>query len=225
MNSVDEAPAEAITAEHILAEINCLSEKDRSRLLVVAGQSGDLETLLKSCNRKQRAYVAEYAATLNGARASQAAGYSQNFGVERNPFVQRAIELKLEERMKHSDLTGDYIRQYLMDILQLCPTDFFTPAPEGGGWLLEPERYASLSNEVKRLIEDVEMRTIRGVSFLAIRFVSKSAALAMAAKYTLPQKFDVAVSQVPWAELAGKLEKEGMNAVEKRLAAVEGGAT
>jgi len=131
-----------------------------------------------------------------------------------------AIREKLQEYEQQSSLRAEYVRDYIKSILDFKPTDYFQPAPEGG-WMIADKDYNKLPENVARLIEDIELRNIRGNTFLAVRFISKTAALAMAAKYTLTQSMQIdTTKRIDWDELA-KVEKRGGDLVEERLRAEE----
>lgn len=117
------------------------------------------------------------------------------------------VSLILEKRMRDAEfaskLTPEYVREYLLGVLEFCPTDYFTPA-EDGGWLCDPDTFSRLPHEVRRFVDHVEYRRVRGNQFLAVTFVSKTSALTIAAKYVLTQKIAVAAAVVPWDQLAAE---------------------
>lgn len=117
--------------------------------------------------------------------------------------VAEAVERKLKEYEATTQLTGEFVRQLIVDILQLCPTDYFAIA-EDGDWCIDPCEFAKLPHCVKRLVESVEMKWVRGTRVYKVCFISKTAALALAVKLTSVQKHELHVVQpVPWDEIQG----------------------
>jgi hypothetical protein len=180
----------------------------------------DLEALRRASDRamaglnlRQRKYVEEYTKDFNSSRAKKAAG----LGKVRTPEIVEAVAVRVAEQSAKSDLDAEYVRQYIKSVLDFCPLDFFEPA-EGGGWLMSEENYRNMPQSAKCLIEDVEYRKIRGDVFMAVKFLSKTAALAMAARYTLTQKFESQIATIPWDEVSRRLEQETHDPIAKRLA-------
>lgn len=131
-----------------------------------------------------------------------------------NPAVRDLIKEKLLDWQAVSLLKGEYVREYIHSILELCPTDHFILA-EDGEWAIDPEKFRELPHNVKRLVESVETRIVRGRVYYSVKFLSKTAALAMAAKYTLTQSVEVTSKQSPpWEVIAGKLEQRAQKSIE-----------
>jgi len=87
--------------------------------------------------------------------------------------------------------------------------------------MIGEDGYASLPHEVKRLIEHVELRTVRTpeglMSYLGVTFISKTQALKMAAQYTLTQTVEVKNS-LSWDELHKMEEAPVPDPIAERLA-------
>lgn len=166
---------------------------------------------------RQRALVDSYCTNFDEKKAREAAGLAGTRGNRvDDPEIADAIDKRLAQRERESDLKADYVRSYLLSILELCPTDHFV-VNEDGDWCIDPENFATLPVEVKRLVEEVEVKFSRGQKIYKIKFISKTAALAMAAKFTLVQKAEVNIN-TPWDELARSAMKEVADPVERRLA-------
>ncbi len=184
----------------------------------------ELDALLANLTDRQRLFVHEYAVDANKERAAKAAGYSSAGSYARGnagrvmdyPEVREAATALLARREQLTELKAEYIREYILSILELCPTDHFMPAM-GGGWQVDEATFQNLPHEVKRLIECVELRQIRGERFFAIKFVSKNAALALAARFTLVQKIDATVTEVPWKEVVKLAGKKDIDTIEQKL--------
>jgi phage terminase small subunit len=172
---------------------------------------------------RQRAFVEEYSAHFCLLRAARNAGYARGNSANRllkRCNIQRALQAKLEERSLVSDLTANYVRDYIQSILEFHPTDYFILGPDNC-WMIDPETFRNLPHEVKRLVDGVEMRIVAGRCMFTVNFISKAAALSLAARFTLTQKVQAEVSQVPWEEICGQLDEEAEDSVEAMLARVE----
>jgi hypothetical protein len=152
----------------------------------------------------QAAFVHEYVRLRNPEQAAIAAGYDADFAAKqarkllnpRNfPLVVAAIKEKLEELWQTEKLEPAQVLQYIHDVLNFQPIDWFAPG-EDGGWLCTLEDYRLLPSRVKRLIESATakqttLETGEGTSTHAtveMKFVSKETALRLAAKYQLDPK-------------------------------------
>jgi hypothetical protein len=169
--------------------------------------------ILNGLTPHERGFVTQYCESLRQVHKPY-----QNKLLMSKPHVQLAVNRMLAYLEGKSELRAEYVRQFIFDVLELCPTDYFIPAL-GGGWLIDVDSFRDLPFKVKRLIEDVELRQIRGERFFAIRFVSKTAVLQLAARFTLAQKVDVNVSNVPWDKIAQPPSRA--EEVEQRLLTYE----
>lgn len=172
---------------------------------------------LPSLRVKQRLFAVHYAEHGNPKLAARQAGYKAPPCMERNRELQEAAEQRMQALEKESELRAEYVRGYIHDVLEFSPLDFFDVAPDGG-WCITPERMQALPAHVKKLVESVEMRFHGGRATLTVKFISKTAALSMAARYTLTQKHVVAAAQLPWDEINRALARESEDAVAKKLA-------
>lgn len=177
---------------------------------------------------KEERFAQEFAVDLNASRAYQAAtGNSSrpNFYGHRmlqRPEVAALVQEKMAEREAESVLKAEYVRQYIVDVLEVCPTDHFCLDPDGD-WVIDPAKFRDLPHAVKRLVDTVEQKVTRNGVFYSVKFVSKQHALSIAAKFTLTQKVAVAQTNVPWDEIAGTDEVD--DSIARRLAEVEGAVT
>lgn len=188
--------------------LSTLSSKQLAKLQKLADEQLEACRLVQPKVAKVQRFVEEYCIDFNRNRAAMEANMRGSpTAFLRDPEVAEAIVAKLKAHTEKSEMSAEYVRDYIMSVLELCPTDYFIPAPEGG-WLITPEHFDSLPREVLRLIDEIEIRNVRGASYLAVRFLSKSAALAMAAKYTLTQHIEAKVATVPWEELTRELENQ-----------------
>lgn len=200
--------SEGPTADELLQRIALLPDEERRLLQERVNMFG--------LNQRQRRFVEEYVVNLNPKDAARAAGLNNVKKLQKDVGVQLAVEEKLQELAAKSELKAEYVRNYILSILELCPTDYFT-TNERGEWMIQPELFRELPQEVKRLVDTVELKIYRGEATYSVKFISKQAALAMAARYTLVQKFDVKQAQVPWDELAKEAEKEVADPIGERL--------
>lgn len=119
-----------------------------------------------------------------------------------------------------SVLNGEYVREYIKGIMELCPTDFFYLG-EDGDWYIDPAEFRKLPQEVKRYVEGVELRMTRSGPRIKVNFVSKTAALAMAARYTLTAKEELKLN-FPWQEIIESGVTDGEQAMKLLEAQIEG---
>lgn len=180
----------------------------------------------KHLEDRDRAFIAAYMEDFNVKKAVRVAhvGYphmkqlTKAFHVHGPPSeVRRAIDEEFMVREAESRLKAEYVRSYLLSVLELCPTDYLQ-VDDDGDWVCSPEKLADMPSAMRRLIETVEVKYSRGKRTLKIQFVSKSMALSIAARYTLVQK--VEVTQVPplnYDELYGK--PSVVDPVERRILA------
>jgi hypothetical protein len=141
-----------------------------------------------------------------------------------NPLVHVAVEKRMDVLDGESKLRACYVRDYIYDVLELCPTDYFQLAPNGD-WCISPRDFDQLPKEVKRLVEGIELRRQGPFQYVKVSFLSKQAALALAARYTLTQKAAVSVSAgLPWAELQ-VAERAAGETIEMKLKAMAEGST
>lgn len=174
----------------------------------------DLEGAL---NDQERRFVEAYVESCDKKAAGEAASFHQPGRLMKDPVVQLAIQRGMDEASEGSKLRAEYVREYIYDVLELCPTDHFFCMPNGE-WCILPEHFYQLPHKVKRLVESVEQRTLpRGEKMFKVEFISKRAALAMAAKYTLVEQHAVQFKQVPWEELLNA-EAEAQKTIEMKLA-------
>ena len=138
-----------------------------------------------------------------------------------NMLVQVEMDRKLDEHEQDCRLRASFVKNFIYELLVFKPIDHFTPCP-GGGWMVTQGDYEKLPEVARQLIEDVEYRVIRGESYLAIRFVSKTKALELACRYTLTQKLDITVPAIPWDQVAKQPER--IDHVQAALDEVEGEA-
>ncbi len=106
---------------------------------------------------------------------------------------------------------ADDILRYIHAAMFFCPADHFDPGGKGG-WLISQEDYRNLPSEIRCLVEEMEMRTVKtpagSVSTLWVGFVSRTTAMTLAAKHELGET--VAVSQTsPWWEILANGIRDG----------------
>jgi hypothetical protein len=138
-----------------------------------------------------------------------------------SPGVQEEVEVELARLEEESNLKGKYVRDYILSILELCPTDHVRVGRKGA-WEATPKQWARVPVEVKRLVEavDVELDDRGRPVRYRIRFISKLGALAIAARYTLTERHEVKTN-VPWERIARAAEREVQDTVAERLGAYE----
>jgi hypothetical protein len=200
----------------VLRQVLSLPEPKRRSLLRQLGPMSAMPAL----SPMRKAFVQEYAIHLNAKRAAENAGYKQPGTVGHNlthePAVAQAIQEKLAEREELSDLKADFVRDYIFTILTFCPGDYFRPGPEGA-WVIDEASYALVPQKIRRLIESMMLVEYQGQRFMMVTFISKTAALAMASRYTLVQKVEGTLVQIPWDKVVKDVEGIPPDAIERKL--------
>jgi hypothetical protein len=182
-----------------------------------------LRGLRNGLNAKQWAFVVEYAIDCNGRRAAMAAEYDSPYAATflmNKPRVVKSVEQQLEEREKAAELKGAYVRDYILDILEVCPGDYFQPSPLGG-WVISIDGYRDLPRNVKRLVEEVLFVVLDGVTMMQVKFISKRVALAMACRYTLLHNGEKEKHSISWDQIAAPLEDEGFRVISSKLESLD----
>lgn len=168
---------------------------------------------------QERRFVDEYVVDMDANRAAVKAGFKRGASLVKgrgtHVLVPDAIRERLDKMSEVSELKAEFVRDYIHDVLNLCPTDCFD-VNEAGDWCIDPAAFAALPHSVRRLVESIEEKHSGGKRVFKVNFVSKSQALALAARYTLTEKHEVAVAQIPWDDISSPPE----DAIERRIADV-----
>jgi hypothetical protein len=163
-------------------------------------------------------FVNEYMKHFNAAKAARSVGLKSSpdrvgYKYLGRAEVQALIEQKVKERNEQSDLDDQYIRQYMKDVLDVCPTDYFTLNAQGE-WVIAPEQFKLVPQSVRRLVENIESRFDRHGIHFKVTFISKTTVLAMAAKYTLTERHSIVSTTLPWDEIVRQAEAGGTDLIE-----------
>lgn len=220
-------------ADQILEIAEKLPLKERILLLDTLDAINGVEPLRelpRQLSDLEQRVIETYANIPDVKECAKAIGVRPNkvAGTLLDPVVGKLTRDKLTERSKRSELTGDYVRDYIFGILELCPTDYFIVGDDGD-WCIDPEEFRKLPSEVKRYVESVDIKVDRkeGKTKYSVKFVSKSQALALASKYTMVEKHAVVSTTVPWGEIAGAVKalpaSDADDPLEKEIASVTGG--
>jgi len=197
--------------DDVIGRIRTLSPAERTLLFREMFNDGGLSD-------KERVWVSDYLTDMDPARASKRTGISGGWkSMLSRPQVAAAVEMHMAVRDAVSVLKAEYIKQYLLDVLELCPLDF-VEVTHDGDFVCDINTFRAAPREIQRLVERFEIVWYHGRRRLRIEFVSKSSALAMAAKYTLVQKFQGAVAALPWDQVAGMLAQgKPVDIIEQEL--------
>jgi hypothetical protein len=174
----------------------------------------------------------------NGTRAAIAAGVpeknaasmaSQWLNPELFPLVAYEAQKLLARLEETAILDAEEIRRRIHEVVNFCPADWFTPLGRHG-WAISMEDYRKLPTHIRRMIEEMELTNIRiedqksgrvvEKELLGVKFISKSLALGLAAKYGLTEKqeHNVNVMTVNWDELYDRqAHRTKENPVERRI--------
>lgn len=161
-------------------------------------------------DRQRRAFVAAYLASFDPKQAAEAVGAESPMPFLKDSNVIAAIDRGVQE----SELSAEYVRQYIAGVMEFCPTDYFELTPDGH-WTIDPVKFRSVPNSIRRFVESVELKKVGRERVFVVKFVSKTAALALAVKLTSTQKFKGKIGGIPW-ELVAEAE---VDTVDKRLEA------
>jgi phage terminase small subunit len=160
---------------------------------------------------RQRAFVAEYVVDMNATRAAVAAGYSPKTAASLGcqllddkvyPLVAVEVRRALARKELVAERKADDVLRYIHCVMWFQPLQFFLPGDDGG-WLLDEDKLATLPPAIGCLIEEVEVRRFvvgtgadrQEVTRYWVRLVSKTAAMALAAKHQLGDKSPPPVMQ------------------------------
>lgn len=172
---------------------------------------------------RSRTLVDQCSIDLDFHRVAKELGYTSAKTVVRlltkNKDLYMELRRRVDQAEAYAELKAEYVRDYVRSILDFCPTDYFMPCPEGG-WMLPEDKWGELPVHVKRLIESIEVKTIRGVgTFFSVKFVSKSSALSLAVRLVSLDKALQHTSPngtIPWSEIADR-QRPPEDSVERRL--------
>ena len=175
-------------------------------------------------SKKSYKYAAAFAAHMDSRQAAAEAGFkerryesSRERGLMNNQLVQIKVLDSVKKFEEQTELKAKYIRDYIHSILEFCPGDHFRPTPSGE-WMIDQETYDTLPAEVRRLIETMTLVNFQGATYLSVTFISKTAALSLACRYTLTQQVHLQdKQQLPWDRIAKIVERPARRSVEDRL--------
>lgn len=196
---------------------------------------------------RQRLFAECYVRLKNAAAAAREAGYAdpevkgpQLISFDYFPLVAKLIQEKLAASTRIALLDGAGVLNYIHNVMTFSPVDHFLPGGDGG-WLADLKDFRALPREVKQIIEEMELRTVdlgegRLSNMVWVRFVSKTVAMGLAAKYQLPVPGRAgdgsngvmppypgapAAPAVDWDRLAGARRDSHDDPVERTLLALE----
>lgn len=158
----------------------------------------------------------EFLVDFDEARASNLHGRKKFGQLMTHPETEREFANALVKVEEESQLKAKYVRDFIYQLLEFCPGEYFNPGPDGH-WIVGEQEYKQIPQSVRRFI--TEFRLLPG-GMISVRFVSKEKALELAAKFTLIQKAEMQVAQVPWYELATAALSPREDELNKRIAAV-----
>ncbi len=182
---------------------------------------------------RQRRFAAEYLKSTNATAAAVAAGYSprsaraigaQLLDGKTYPLVAAEVGRQLDARDRRALLDADGVLRYIHTAMLFCPTDYARPGG-AGRWLTTPAEFDRWPPEVKCLVEEMEARAeerdgVRAET-LSVKFVSKTAMTALAARHQLSGKTRMVVHQVNWEGMVRGVWQPPPDPIEEEIRAIE----
>jgi phage terminase small subunit len=178
---------------------------------------------------KQQAFINELMVDENGTRAAAAAGYKHPAVVacflqdgRKYPLVARAVQEARARKELIAERNSADVLRFIHTALFFAPADYFDPGGDGG-WLISQEQYRNLPAVIKCLIEEMECRSVEyqdgsTVSTLWVRFVSKVAAMTLAAKHQLGENVNLNQNVINWDMLMKPLDRPVPDEVDEEIA-------
>jgi hypothetical protein len=206
-------------------------EDDGKKYTEEASTVYDVGELKKQRERKpsdhitamQEAFIEYYVRTLNRKEAALLAGYSPRCAGEMArrllngvyyPLVEQKIRKLLQARQQDAAMDGAAILRFIHAVIQFKPADWFVPGSDGG-WVVDRTDYHVMPDSMKMIIEEVKATTVQlpdstTTTMLNVKFISKTAMLALAAKYQLGDRVmeEQPQAQIDWSELFGRQPKQ-----------------
>jgi hypothetical protein len=157
-------------------------------------------------DHRQQIFVNCYLQTLDHIYAAEQMRLGKRPGPSAKKYlkderVQQVIMERVQELEECTKLNAEYVRNYVHGVLEFCPTDYFLLVDDE--FCIDPVAWRELPETIKRFVENVEIRKGRNGTLYTVKFVSKTAALALAAKYTLTHKVELTQTQLPWDQITG----------------------
>jgi len=180
---------------------------------------------------QQRSFVVELLADdfFNSKEAAKRAGYKNpgpaSHKLLNNPLIQRALGKAQREREERCELKADDVWNYLRTALFFNPLQYFSPGPDGGWTISDPQE---LPEEIGRLIESmkiVQKTSTDGeteTNTFEVKFVSKTEALKIAMKHCSPNEQELKViHSFDWDALDQPPERLEFDEIEQAILDIE----
>lgn len=176
-------------------------------------------SILHGLTDKEYRFVHEYVLDYNATRAAIAAGYSERSAqptssvMLKKTHVAAAIRHLERKVIARCIINAENVREKIGQILYFKPAKHFDEGGDGG-WYTTKEGLQQLPDYVHELITEVQRKTTEeGQEFFWIKFMSKDAALQLAARYTLgigeePSKGDDKPATMDWSKLRERRSDE-----------------
>lgn len=190
------------TPDEVVSAIAGMPEFSKGIMMDLLLQSMSPEAALSF---RDKIIANEYINTLSKVAAERAGNVGAGCvnATLKKPAVKEYLEKYIAQVERYTNLKQEYIREYLYDVLEFCPTDWFQPG-EDGHWYLAPDLMNNLPRQVKRMVQQISLVKMRGGgTSLQIQLVPKTQALALACRYLMTQKVEIVPTrQVDWDALA-----------------------
>ncbi len=181
---------------------------------------------IKRCTNMERMFVfhmlaSESRCSTEGAREAGYKNPSQAANkLLKRPHIKALLGAAQREREERTQLSADDVWRYLHRVMFFDPAEIFSSAGDGWWWLKDLN---DIPLEVRQMIEEVDIGVMKingeDVPRPKIKLVSKSTAVTLAAKHTIPERHEHDHSHraaIPWDD-AWSSNGEPPDAIEQQL--------
>lgn len=181
---------------------------------------------------KQRIFADAYVADpSNLTKAAEEAGFAvphvagaKLMNRDENPLVVAYVEAELAKRSERAKKSGDDVLQYIHTCMFFNPLRYFLPGSEGG-WEISKDMLKELPDHIACFIDSLETTTsektdsqgnvVSTETTYKIKFVSKVAAMTLAAKHQLGDKVNQNVKvTLNWDDLFKSVTPPGLRSID-----------
>jgi hypothetical protein len=182
---------------------------------------------------KQKVFIDEYVASKSPTDAARKAGFAvpnvmgfRLLDEKQFPLVAAACKTALARQSERALKKGDDILKFIHGVMYTNWSRWFLPGDDGT-WTVSESDYKNLPDEVGQFIEEITKHVREDDSgrevWFKVRLVSKTTAMALAAKHQLGEKMTITNVSVNWDDLLrGKPPAPEDDPVEVEILSVRG---